>query len=217
MLHIPATTELVIFDMDGLLINSEPFWKQAEKEVFGELGITLTDDLLRQVMGFRLNEVVQHWYNFQPWPNPDFILTEKTVLDTVKHLIANHADAMPGVHQILAALHKKGIRMALASSSYMELIDLVTDKLGIKSYFEYIRSAQNEPYGKPHPGIFLSVAQWCKVNPLHCVVIEDAVNGVIAAKAARMFCIAIPDEASFNDKRFSLADMKLKSLADIKV
>jgi sugar-phosphatase len=57
----------IIFDMDGLLVDSEPYWKIAEKICFGKLGLTLTDELLRQVMGFRLNEVVEHWYNYQPW------------------------------------------------------------------------------------------------------------------------------------------------------
>lgn len=215
MLLIPEQTQLVIFDMDGLLIDSEPYWKIAEKEVFGKLGLNLTDDLLRQVMGFRLSEVVKHWYHYQPWPNPDFEQTERDVLNCVKQLIQQHANAMPGVYEVLTHCKNKNYKIALASSSAMELIDVVIDKLNIRHYFDVVWSAQYEEYGKPHPAIFLSVAKQLNIEPKHCVVFEDAINGVIAAKASRMYCIAIPEEISYNDPRFAIADVKTQSLLNI--
>ncbi len=215
MFLIPGQTQLVIFDMDGLLVNSEPFWKIAEKEVFGKLGLNLTDDLLRQVMGFRLSEVVKHWYHYQPWPNPNFEQTERDVLDCVKQLIHQQADAMPGVYEVLTQCKNKNYKIALASSSAMELIDVVIDKLNIRHYFDVVWSAQYEEYGKPNPAIFLSVAKQLNTEPKHCVVLEDAINGVIAAKAARMYCIAIPEEVSYNDPRFAIADIKTQSLLNI--
>jgi sugar-phosphatase len=215
MLLIPEQAQLIIFDMDGLLVNSEPFWKIAEKEVFGKLGLNLTDDLLRQVMGFRLSEVVKHWYHYQPWPNPNFEQTERDVLDCVKQLIHQQADAMPGVYEVLTHSKNKNYKIALASSSAMELIDVVIDKLNIRHYFDVVWSAQYEEYGKPNPAIFLSVAKQLNIEPKHCVVFEDAINGVIAAKAARMYCIAIPEEVSYNDPRFAIADIKTQSLLNV--
>jgi sugar-phosphatase len=215
MVIFPRQTQLVIFDMDGLLIDSEPYWKIAEKEVFGKLGLNLTDDLLRQVMGFRLSEVVQHWYHYQPWPEPNFEQTERDVLDCVKQLIRQHADIMPGVYEVLTHCKQNNFKMALASSSAMELIEVVIDKLNIRHFFDVVWSAQYEEYGKPHPAIFLSVAKQLQVEPKHCVVFEDAINGVIAAKAARMYCIAIPEEVSYNDPRFAIADVKTQSLLNI--
>lgn len=209
-----SQTQLFIFDMDGLLVDSEPYWKKAEKEVFGKLGLTLNDEQLRQVMGFRLSEVVKHWYQYQPWDNPNFEQTEADVLACVKALILTHAEALPGVYNILNTLKSGNHRIALASSSAMELIEVVVDKLNIRHYFELLWSAQYELYGKPHPAIFLSVANQLQVNPTNCLVFEDAINGVIAAKAARMQCIAVPEEASFNDPRFAIADMKLQTLTD---
>lgn len=214
MLLIPEQTQLVIFDMDGLLIDSEPYWKIAEKEVFGKLGLNLTDDLLRQVMGFRLSEVVKHWYHYQPWPNPNFEQTERDVLNCVKQLIQQHANAMSGVYEVLTHCKNKNYKIALASSSAMELIDVVIDKLNIRHYFDVVWSAQYEEYGKPHPAIFLSVAKQLNIEPKNCVVFEDAINGVIAAKASRMYCIAIPEEVSYNDPRFAIADVKVRSLHD---
>jgi sugar-phosphatase len=215
MQYFKPNTQLVIFDMDGLLIDSEPFWKMAEKEVFGKLGVHLTDDLLRQVMGFRLSEVVTYWYNYKPWPNPNFIQTETDVLACVKQLILQHANALPGLFEVLEYCKQHQYKIALASSSAMELIDVVVDKLKIRHYFDVIWSAQYEAYGKPHPGIFLSVAKQLEINPTNCLVFEDAINGVIAAKAARMQCIAVPEEISFNDPRFAIADGKVPSLLNV--
>jgi sugar-phosphatase len=94
----------------------------------------------------------------------------------------------------------------------MSLIEAVVDKLQIRKYFEVLWSAEFEPFGKPHPGIFITTAKKLQVNPIDCLVFEDSINGVIAAKAARMRCIAIPEEATFNDVRFAIADEKLVSL-----
>jgi len=202
----------VIFDMDGLLIDSEPYWKIAEKKVFSELGLDLNDETLRQVMGFRLSEVVQHWYQFKPWQNPDFKKTENDILDCVKQLIIDHAEALEGVYEVLEKLSKENYKMALASSSSMSLIEVVVDKLHIRKYFDVLWSAEFEPFGKPHPGIFITTAQKLNVDAKDCLVFEDSINGVIAAKAARMKCIAVPELATFDDPRFAIADVKLKSL-----
>ena len=216
LLKLP-TSKAVIFDMDGLLIDSEPYWKLAEKKIFGALGLNLTDELLKQVMGFRLSEVVSHWYQYQPWSNPNFIQTEKDVLACVKELIVENAQALAGVYTLLDELKQQNIPMALASSSAMSLIEAVVDKLNIRNYFQLLWSAEYEPFGKPHPGIFITTAKKLGVLPSQCLVFEDSVNGVIAAKAARMKCIAVPDSASLNDPRFAIADITVSSLLEVEV
>lgn len=209
---LTSPPKAVIFDMDGLLIDSEPYWKMAEKKVFGSLGLNLTDTLLQQVMGFRLNEVVKYWYDYQPWPNPDLFQTEKDVLHTVKQLILDHAEAMPGVYGLLDELAQKNVKLAIASSSSMSLIQAVVQKLDIENYFEVLWSAEYESFGKPHPGIFLSTANKLGVSPSECWVLEDSINGVIATKAARMKCLAVPDPSQLNDPRFAIADEVIPSL-----
>lgn len=204
--------ETVIFDMDGLLVDSEPLWKIAEKQVFGKLGLHLTDDMLRQVMGFRLSEVVQYWYKYQPWYAPDFLTTEKQILQCMIDLIGTDAQPLPGVYEMLEWCKNNNKRMALASSSAMELIEAVVSKLGIRSYFEILWSANFEPFGKPHPGIFITTAAKMNSQVAHCLVLEDSVNGVLAAKSARMKCIAVPEKETFNDNRFAIADRKYPNL-----
>ena len=190
----------IIFDMDGLLVDSEPYWKIAEKICFGKLGLNLSDELLRQVMGFRLNEVVAHWYNYQPWGEKNFEAVEADVLETVKQLIIENADALPGVIQTLELCKANGYKIALASSSAMSLIHVVVDKLNIRHYFDLLVSAEFEPYGKPHPSVFITTANQLNILPTECLVFEDSVNGMVAAKAARMKCIVIPEVEKQNEQ-----------------
>jgi sugar-phosphatase len=204
----------LLFDMDGLLVDSEPFWKIAEKEVFGALGLNLNDELLRQVMGFRLNEVVQHWYHYQPWPNPNFLQTENDILDCMELHMRYKVEALPGVLDSLSYVKEKKYACALASSSSMRLIEAVMARLNIRDYFDLLYSAESEPFGKPHPGIFITAAKILGSDPKHCLVIEDSVNGVIAAKAARMRCVAVPEPEKLNDPRFSIADHRLSSMKE---
>lgn len=200
--------------MDGLLVDSEPLWKIAEKKIFGNLGLDLNDDLLRQVMGFRLSEVVQHWYHFQKWVNPDFKKTEEEILNVMADLLYQNATAMEGVYEVLEKLKSENYKLAVASSSAMMLIEVVMTKLNTRKYFDVFCSAEFELFGKPHPAIFISAAKKLGVDVKDCLVFEDSINGVIAAKAARMKCVAIPEEATFNDPRFVIADLKIKSLLD---
>jgi mannitol-1-/sugar-/sorbitol-6-/2-deoxyglucose-6-phosphatase len=213
--QILSMHDTFIFDMDGLLVDSEPIWKLVEKKVFGQLGITLTDEMLRKVMGFRLSEVVAYWYQYQPWPDADLQQTEKDILAEMVTSIQSHAVAMSGVYELLSFLDGNGKTMALASSSPMILIDAVVDKLSIRKYFQILHSAQFEVHGKPHPAIFIHTAKQLNVSPYACVVFEDSINGVLAAKAARMTCIAVPEVATFDDPRFSIADFKISSLSHL--
>lgn len=203
--------------MDGLLVDSEPYWKIAEKICFGRLGLDLNDEMLRQVMGFRLAEVVEHWYNYQPWGEKNFEAVEADVLQTVKQLIMENADALPGVIQTLELCKTNGYKIALASSSAMSLINVVVDKLNIRHYFDLLVSAEFEPYGKPHPSVFLTTAQKLNVLPTECLVFEDSINGMIAAKAARMKCIVVPEAEKQQELYWQLANFQLNSLLDFKI
>jgi sugar-phosphatase len=206
--------DTLLFDMDGLLVDSEPWWKVAEKEVFSGFGLNLTDDLLRQVMGFRLNEVVKPWYHYQAWENPDFDATEEAIICCMEDLLNQHAVALPGVEESLIFAQENGYKIALASSSNMRLINVVIDKLNIRKYFEICVSADRVAFGKPHPAIFIETAHILGSNPKTCLVLEDSINGMIAAKAARMSCLVVPESINYQNKKFELADYKLETLKE---
>ena len=104
-----------------------------------------------------------------------------------------------------------GLKVAVASSSSEELIAAALDRLGLRG-LDAVRSAAPETYGKPHPAVLLSTARELGLDPTACVVLEDSLNGVIAAKAARMRCVAVPEADQLEDPRFAIADVRLPSL-----
>lgn len=204
-----------IFDMDGLLIDSEPLWQDAEIAVFGRLGLTLTRQDCMRTMGLRIDEVIAHWFARSPWTGPSQAEVQDEVVSEVVRLVSDRGEPLPGVREALDFFEQRGCRRALASSSNYRIIDAVLDRLCIRADFEVIYSAQEEPYGKPHPGVYLTAAQRLGVKPTECVAIEDSLFGVIAAKAARMTCIAVPGEIQPERARFAIADAVLDSLRDL--
>jgi HAD superfamily hydrolase (TIGR01509 family) len=206
--------QAIIFDMDGLLIDSEPIWREAEKIIFSEVNITLTDEMCFTTVGLRIDEVVEHWYMKFPWEKPSKEMVKNKIIDKVIELILAKGEILPGVMETIQYFHSKGFPLAIASASSQIIIDAVTEKLNIKKYFNVIHSAEFEEYGKPHPAVFISTAKKLNVHPTNCLVFEDSVNGVIAAKASRMKVIAVPENIHFENSKFEIADMRLKSLND---
>lgn len=204
----------VIFDMDGLLIDSEPLWQEAEKMVFKTVGIDLTTEMCHEVMGFRIEEVVQHWYRFKPWTNITLEEVKNNVLFEVAQLIEQKGRSMPGVNYILDFFQTQEFKIGLASASHLILINAVVKKIGVEKYFQVLHSAQFEEYGKPHPAVYIEAAKKLEVHPTECIAFEDSFNGLIAAKAARMKTVAIPEKNMIHQTRFDIADYKLNSLYD---
>ncbi len=204
----------VIFDMDGLLIDSEPLWMQAEIEIFKELGINLTPEDCRKMQGIKIQDVVNHWYEMHPWQGTSPEEVAKKVIKRVEQLIISQGQMQPGVIETLEFFRKKPLPMAVASSSSPELIRLVTDKLQITDYFKFLHSSLAEKRGKPYPDVFLTAARKLGIAPGHCLVFEDSINGVIAGKRAGMTVVAVPYPEHYNDQGFDIADMKLRSLLE---
>jgi sugar-phosphatase len=207
------TFDAALFDMDGLLVDSEPLWREAEIAVFGRHGLELTDEQCRSTQGMVILEVARHWYERAPWPGagPDDVAQE--VLEAVGELIDRRAVLMPGVHAALDDCRGRGMRLALASSSPRQLIDRVVARLELGDAFEAVCSAQDELAGKPDPAVFLRAARSVGVPPARCVVFEDAPAGVRAAKAAGMVCVAVPERPAH--PAFADADVVLRSMEDL--
>ena len=204
-----------IFDMDGLLIDSEPLWRLAEIEVFARVGVALNDAMCEQTMGLRISEVVGHWYRAYPWQGRSREWVEEQIARRVEQLVRERGVALPGTRAVLAALAAAACPMALASSSSPALIDAVVETLDLGRYFAIRCSASDEEHGKPHPAVYLTAAARLGVDPAACVAFEDSVTGVSAAKAAGMRVVAVPAENQYHDRSFDQADLKLRSLADI--
>lgn len=201
-----------IFDMDGVLIDSEPLWRRAEIEVFGSVGLYLTEDMCEQTTGYRIDEVVAHWYGQQPWQGKSRKTVEDEILATLMALVETHGTAMAGIYTVLGLLKRQGFKLGLASSSPHVLIESVVGKLGIERDFQICCSAMDEAHGKPDPGVYLSALEGMGVESGDCIAFEDSVAGIRAARAAGIMTIAVPAAGRFEDERFDEADLKLLSL-----
>ncbi|WP_143305190.1 hexitol phosphatase HxpB [Chitinophaga vietnamensis] len=204
--------DTVIFDMDGLLVDSEPLWGIAMREVFSTVGVTLSPELTHKTTGLRTKEVVSYWHNHFKWDGKSAEQVTQEIIDSVTYKITTKGRSMEGLQYILDYFKAKGFKIGLASSSPMSLIRAVLEHLGISDYFQAVYSAEFESYGKPHPAVYLACAQALGSDPLHCIAFEDSVTGMIAAKAARMKTVVVPEPHNRQDMRYALADVKLDSL-----
>lgn len=204
--------DAVIFDMDGVLIDSEPLWKIAMAEVFGSLGSDLTKKDFQKTVGLRIDEVVAFWYAREGWKDVSPDEVEEQIVMKMVDLIGENALPLEGVVETLQYLFQNGIKIGLATSSYELLIQTVLRELNIEEHFEYYHSAELEEYGKPHPAVYLTVAKKMNVSPLKCLVIEDSLNGIISAKAARMKVVCIPEKTHHPEPKLILADFHFDSM-----
>lgn len=199
--------QAILFDMDGVLLDSEPFWRLAEIEVFRALGKEFTEEDCVETMGLRIDEVVAYRV-----PDADQEKTVNEILDRMVEMVSEQGVPLPGVQKTLARLSELQVPLGLATSSSYRLLHATLKSLGLENAFQIVHSAEDEEYGKPHPGVYMTAARKLGFEPKQCLAIEDSLNGVISAKAARMSVLAVPEEAVYNNPRFTLADLKLNSL-----
>lgn len=204
--------DTVIFDMDGVLIDSEPLWKIALEEVFYAAGSKLTKQDFQKTVGLRIDEVVAFWHRHEGWENVSPREMELQIVSKMQELIQANATPLKGVIETLEFLKGQNKKIGLATSSYTVLIDAVLKELGIKEYFDSTHSAENEQFGKPHPAVYLAVSEQLKSAPNQCLVIEDSLNGIISAKAAKMKVVCIPEKTHFVDPKLILADYHFEDM-----
>lgn len=211
---VPMTLRATLFDMDGLLIDSEPLWHEAEIDIVGGLGIARDLIEARPTKGLFVGEAVAHWYAEQPWTGPSQDDVAAMILNRVGDLVAAKGTLMPGALEAVALAKTYG-PVAVASSTPLALIHRNLDHFGITTLFDAILSAEFESHGKPHPAVFLAAARALEVPAPACLVFEDSAAGVIAARAGRMRVVAVPAVADRLQPAFALAEVVLDSLEQL--
>lgn len=200
--------------MDGLLVDSEILWHRAELEILVPLGAPIDAAGTRTTKGMFVREVVAHYHRLAPWDVPSVDGVVGLVLDRVGALVEEVGRLLPGATRALSLCTDLG-PVGLASSTPRGLIDRTLRHFGLDQAFEVIHSAEDEPFGKPHPGVFLTTATMLGVAPSICLVFEDSAAGVAAAAAATMGCVAVPAADERADAAFGSATLVLDSLADL--
>jgi mannitol-1-/sugar-/sorbitol-6-/2-deoxyglucose-6-phosphatase len=209
-----VTIAATLFDMDGLLIDSEVLWHKAEVEIFGSLGVPLLASASRSTKGVFVDQVVDDWYARYPWSGPSNDVVVDMLLERVGALVESEGRLLPGALRAIDLANARG-PVALASSTPLALIHRCLEHFGLAGRFASLHSAEFEPYGKPHPGVFLTAASSLGVAPTSCLVLEDSSAGVIAARAASMRVVAVPAPEDRGAVEFLLADLVLDTLEDL--
>jgi HAD superfamily hydrolase (TIGR01509 family) len=215
----------VVLDMDGLLIDTEPVWRTAARDILAPLGIDLTDADLLEGTGVRVDEMTAAFLARQPPPVPSAPSASPgppvpspaevadQITDRVVDYVSREGEPMPGVPAAIALFERSGLRLAIASSSPERLIDAVCARLHLD--IEIRCSALDEANGKPAPDVYLAAARRLGLSPASCLAVEDSPAGVLAAKHAGMTCVAVPDPLLTGDLRYRRADLILPSLTEL--
>ncbi len=206
--------DTVIFDMDGLLVDSEPLWNDVAKDVLATYGIVLTEEQYHITTGLRTREFLQWWFSRHGIQETELATCEQRIIHTVMARVGQDAPVMPGVPYIFNFFKQRGFKIGIASTSPMELIELVTGIIGVKNLVQHITSAQHLQYAKPHPEVYLNCAKLLGSDPLQCICFEDSFNGMIAVKAARMKAVVVPHHSQQKQERWAAADLRLSSLVN---
>lgn len=181
----------VIFDMDGVLVDSEPFHVQNEKLMFRKLGLDISDEEHARYMGTATDVMWEQIIRERNLPLDVAETTFQTIQQEIPFFQSlEKIEPMPGLVNLLEKLQKSGIPMAVASSSDKAIIDIILEKSGLRKYFSHAVSSSEIGKSKPEPDVFLHAARLLGVPPENCLVFEDSRNGIKAARAAGMYCIA---------------------------
>lgn len=205
----------LIFDMDGVLLDSEPFWRKSLREELAELGTQLSEQEAADTMGIRIDKVLEYRQETHGWSGKSIAEAVDSILERVVGEVRESAVLLPGVWEVIDKARESGLRIGLATSSPSRLIEAVIDALGLKEVFEVMCSAEKEEYGKPHPAIYLTTAKKLGVVPQDCLAIEDSFNGLLSAKSAQMKCIVVPEAIAAHQPGFVIADLRLQSLLEL--
>ena len=182
--------QTVIFDMDGVIVDTEPVHRYAYFQHFSELNIDVSEELFTSFTGNSTRNVFQRVntiFNLNA-DVEELILRKRTIFnDAFDH--KEDLELLEGVEKLIKNLHENGVELILASSASKVTIDRVFRRFGLHPYFSNIVSGEDFPKSKPHPAIFEFAASLSKAPKENCIVIEDSTNGVLAAKAAGIYCV----------------------------
>jgi beta-phosphoglucomutase family hydrolase len=190
----------VIFDMDGVLIDSEPLHISVESNILKELGVPMKQEMYARFAG---TTSLSMWKiiveEFRLDKSPEDLAAENNRRFVKELSISDQVETFDGVVDVLSNLNKKGIPVALASSSSSIIVDAVLNRFNLKHYFNAVVTGSDVQHSKPNPEIFLKAAQRLNIDPSMCIVVEDSPNGIKAAHSAGMGCIGFASEKNPHD------------------
>ncbi|MHC5200808.1 hexitol phosphatase HxpB [Myroides sp. LJL119] len=207
--------DTVIFDMDGVLLDSEKLWRQSEQEILTSLGVAYNLAQANQIKGQTIQQIVQFWYNIRPWQGPCVEQVASMISNRVIQLIQQQAVPSPGLLDVFEFLKKNNIKIGLASNSSSQIIQYTLESLKITPYFDQIVSAEQVDNPKPEPDVYLQCAKLLGSKVKNCIVIEDSYTGAKAGKSANMEVILFGENHEVKNAKFDFVDFKITSLHQV--
>ncbi|MGI9526445.1 MAG: HAD family hydrolase [Weeksellaceae bacterium] len=207
----------VLFDMDGVIVDTEPLHHRAYYGMFDEVGIIVPDKLYQSFTGQSTKNVCTQLKNhFELDISIDTLINKKRAL--FKDYFDNDPefDLLPGVRDLIQFYHQNGIKLVLASSASMNTINWVFDRFDLNQYFIGKISGADLEESKPNPEIFIKAATIAGEDPAHCLVIEDSTNGILASHRANIYCIAYKSPHSKNQD-YTLANQIISNFEEAKI
>ena len=212
---MPSPFYAVIFDLDGVLADSEPWWNQIDAKLLGEHGVSYRGEYHRNVLGVSYRLAVEFYKNaFHISVSVEELMRRRGEIAT--EFFANRVGLFPSAKTTLEQLREMKLHLAVATSSVSASARPLLDRTEIRSLFSVVITGDEVQQGKPHPDIYLRAAKKLEISPEACLVIEDALAGIAAGKAANMRVAAIPDRRFVNPQEYEKeANYVLGSLSEI--
>jgi len=212
---MPSPFYAVIFDLDGVLADSEPWWNQIDAKLLAEYGVSYRGEYHRNVLGVSYRLAVEFYKNaFHISASVEELMRRRGEIAT--DFFANRVSLFPSAKTTLEQLREMKLQLAVATSSVSASARPFLERTGIRSLFSVVVTGDEVQQGKPHPEIYLRAAKKLGISPEACLVIEDALAGIAAAKAAKMRVAAIPDSRFVDPREYEMkADYVLGSLSEI--
>jgi HAD superfamily hydrolase (TIGR01509 family) len=212
---MPSPFHAVIFDLDGVLADSEPWWNQIDAKLLAEYGVSYRGEYHRNVLGVNYRLAVEFYKNaFHISASVEELMRRRGEIAT--DFFASRVDLFPSAEMTLEQLREIKLLLAVATSSVSASARPLLERTGIRSLFSVVITGDEVQQGKPHPDIYLRAAQELGISPEACLVIEDSLAGIAAGKAANMRVAAIPDRRFVDPREYEKeANYVLGSLSEI--
>lgn len=203
----------IIWDLDGVIIDSAEEHRLAWYRMASDEGLPFSDEQFLATFGMRNDKIIPMLWGPMPAERIKALGDRKEVY--FREFVQEKVGPLPGAIELLTALRDAGYAQALASSTPIKNIEVISDKLGLENYLSALVSGETVPHGKPAPDVFLKAAKELEVEPAYCLVIEDAVAGVEAAHAGGMRCLAVAGDRDLAGLR--AAELMVKDLTQVNV